>query len=398
MDRLQGETGASPVLSRNCDEGIPLSQVARSKVFTTLSLKGGGDFGLATVKLQVSPPWQAHREVLLSKTDSQCERIPVYWSQWFEIILERSILKRYASLPFVWILLLVVLTACAPVSATPEAAPLVLTDGLGREVSLESTPQRIVSLAPSTTEILFAVSAGPQVVGRDEFSNYPEEALALASVGGSMGDYNLEQIVSLKPDLVLAAEINTPEQVKALEELGLNVYYLSNPTDVEGVYDLVTTTGQLTGHAREAAALVEDLTARVEAVKEKAARAETKPRVFYELDGSDPAKPWTAGSGTFIDQLIRLAGGENVGASLEGAWGQFSQEALLVADPEFILLGDAAYGTTPEQVAARPGWDAITAVKNGNILPFNDDTVSRPGPRLVDALEELFRVLHPELP
>lgn len=306
-------------------------------------------------------------------------------------------MKRYLFLSLILISLLAGLSACAPSQAAKTAAPVVLTDGLGREVRLEAVPQRIVSLAPSTTEILYAIGAGPQMVGRDEFSNYPEEALALTSVGGSMGDYNLEQIVSLKPDLVLAAEINTPEQVKALEDLGLTVYYLSNPASVEGVYDLLTTAGQLTGRTSEAQALVDNLKTRVGAVKAKAAQAQTAPKVFYELDGSDPAKPWTAGSGTFIDQLITLAGGENVAASMEGSWGQFSQEALLVANPDFILLGDAAYGTTPEQVAARPGWDQITAVKNGEVLPFNDDTVSRPGPRLVDALEELLRVLHPEL-
>ncbi len=306
-------------------------------------------------------------------------------------------MKRHLFFTLVLISLLAGLSACAPSQAAKTAAPVMLTDGLGREVRLESTPQRIVSLAPSTTEILYAVGAGPQMVGRDEFSNYPEEALALTSVGGSMGDYNLEQIVSLTPDLVLAAEINTPEQVKALEDLGLTVYYLSNPASVEGVYDLLTTTGQLTGHTPEAETLVDSLKTRVDAVKAKVAEVKTAPKVFYELDGSDPAKPWTAGAGTFIDELITLAGGENVAASMEGSWGQFSQEALLVANPDFILLGDAAYGTTPEQVAARPGWDQLTAVKTGNILPFNDDTVSRPGPRLVDALEELLRLFHPEL-
>lgn len=306
-------------------------------------------------------------------------------------------MKRYTFLFLALMILLAGLTACAPSTTAPTAGPVVLTDGLGREVRLETVPERIVSLAPSTTEILYAVGAGPQLVGRDEFSNYPEEAKTLTSVGGSMGDYNLEQIVSLKPDLVLAAEINTPEQVKALEDLGLTVYYLSNPANVEGVYELLTTAGQLTGHTAEAEALVESLKARVAAVSAKVASATTTPKVFYELDGTDPGKPWTAGSGTFIDQLITMAGGENAAASMEGSWGQFSQEALLVADPDFILLGDAAYGTTPEQVAARPGWGSLAAVKNGNVLPFNDDTVSRPGPRLVDALEELVRVLHPEL-
>jgi len=306
-------------------------------------------------------------------------------------------LKRLIMLFLVLMTGLAALAACSPAAIETDPSPIVMTDGLGRQVSLEAVPQRIVSMAPSNTEILFAVGAGAQVVGRDEFTNYPEEAAALASVGGSMGEYNYEQIVSLEPDLVLAAEINTPEQVKALEDLGLTVYYLSNPTDIDGVYGVLNTVGQLTGHEAEASALVDSLKARVTAIETKVATVTTRPRVFYELDGSDPSKPWTSGAGTFIDLLIKMAGGVNVAADLEGGWGQISQEALLVADPEFILLGDAAYGTTADQVTARTGWDSMTAVKNGQIMPFDDDTVSRPGPRLVDALEELVKLLHPEI-
>jgi len=306
-------------------------------------------------------------------------------------------LKRLIMLFLVLMTGLAALAACSPAAIETDPSPIVMTDGLGRQVSLEAVPQRIVSMAPSNTEILFAVGAGAQVVGRDEFTNYPEEAAALASVGGSMGEYNYEQIVSLEPDLVLAAEINTPEQVKALEDLGLTVYYLSNPTDIDGAYGVLNTVGQLTGHEAEASALVDSLKARVTAIETKVATVTTRPRVFYELDGSDPSKPWTSGAGTFIDLLIKMAGGVNVAADLEGGWGQISQEALLVADPEFILLGDAAYGTTADQVTARTGWDSMTAVKNGQIMPFDDDTVSRPGPRLVDALEELVKLLHPEI-
>jgi len=306
-------------------------------------------------------------------------------------------LKRLIMLFLVLMTGLAALAACSPAAIETDPSPIVMTDGLGRQVSLEAVPQRIVSMAPSNTEILFAVGAGAQVVGRDEFTNYPEEAAALASVGGSMGEYNYEQIVSLEPDLVMAAEINTPEQVKALEDLGLTVYYLSNPTDIDGAYGVLNTVGQLTGHEAEASALVDSLKARVTAIETKVATVTTRPRVFYELDGSDPSKPWTSGAGTFIDLLIKMAGGVNVAADLEGGWGQISQEALLVADPEFILLGDAAYGTTADQVAARAGWDSMTAVKNGQIMPFDDDTVSRPGPRLVDALEVLVKLLHPEI-
>ncbi len=294
------------------------------------------------------------------------------------------------------------LAACslAPASTSePTAASPVLTvtDGLGRTLSLDPNPSRVISLAPSNTEILFAVGAGELVVGRDDFSNYPEGVLELPSVGGSMGDYNLEQIASLQPNLILAAEINTPEQVKALEDLNIQVYYLSNPTDLEGVYQNLLIVGELTGRKSQAEELAHSLRARVEAVSQKLAGVTERPKVFYELDGSEPSKPWTTGRGTFMDLLIRLAGGENVAAGMDSSWGQFGLEALLLADPDFILLGDAAYGVTPEQVAARAGWEQLTAVQAGQVIPFNDDMASRPGPRLVDGLEILARTLHPEL-
>jgi len=292
------------------------------------------------------------------------------------------------------------LSACAP-AATPQPTStsevLTVTDGLGRTLTLDQSPQRVISLAPSNTEILYAVGAGDLMVGRDDFSNFPEEALVLPTVGGSMGDYNLEQIASLQPDLVLAAEINTPEQVRALEDLGIKVYYLSNPIDLDGVFQNLLIVGELTGRQSQAQVLAERLRARVNAVQQEVASVTERPKVFYELDGSEPARPWTAGKGTFMDLLIQLAGGENVGASMDVSWGQLSLEALLLANPDVILLGDAAYGVTAEQVASRPGWEGIKAVKTNRVIPFNDDTASRPGPRLVDALEILARILHPQL-
>ena len=182
-----------------------------------------------------------------------------------------------------------------------------------------------------------------------------------------------------------------------MEDLGLTVYYITNPVSLDGLYSILQTLGQITGHADTAATLVDSLKTRVDVVTAKTAIVTTTPLVFYELDGSEPAKPWTAGPGTFIDLLIAKAGGKNVGSVLSGSWAQISVEELLLQNPQIILLGDAAYGTTPEQVAARAGWDTMDAVVNGKIFAFNDDLVSRPGPRLVDALEELSKLLHPEL-
>lgn len=286
----------------------------------------------------------------------------------------------------------------ATLEPTPVPTPLAFTDGLGRAVSLAAPARRIVSIAPSNTEVLFAVGAGAQVVGRDEFSDYPAGALALPSVGGGWGELNIEAILALQPDLVLAAEINPPEQIQALQALGLTVYALPNPTTgLAGLYENLARVGALTGHAAEAEALVASLQARVAAVEEKIAGVESRPRVFYELDSTNPNAPWTSGGGTFIDTLLEMAGGENIGRALEGAYAQLSIEELLAQNPEVILLGDAVWGgVTPEAVAARPGWEALAAVQNQRTYPFDDSLVSRPGPRLVAGLEELARLLHPE--
>lgn len=294
-------------------------------------------------------------------------------------------------------LLIALMTACAP-QATPTAlaAALTFTDGLGREIALDGPAQHIVSLAPSNTEILFAIGAGDQVIGRDELSDFPEEAKNVTDVGSTFDALNTEQIVSLKPDLVLAAEINTPEQVKQLEDLHLTVYYLKNPLTLEEMYGNLEIVAQLTGHEQEAATLIESLKKRVAAVDEKIAPISSRPNVFYELDATDPAKPYTAGKGTFITQLIDRAGGHNIAADLDG-YPQMGLEQVVAADPAFIILGDARYGISPESIAQRPGWENLSAVKNGHVLPFNDDLVSRPGPRLVDALEELAKLLRPEL-
>lgn len=289
--------------------------------------------------------------------------------------------------------------AAEPVAteAAVAPAPIELTDGLGRKVTLAAPARRVISLAPSNTELLFAAAAGEQVVGRDDFSDYPAEAAALPSIGGSFGEYNLEAIVDLQPDLVFASELNTPEQVAALEELGLTVYYLKNPTDLEGMFRNLEITAVLTGKEEGAAELVESLKERVAAVESALAGVEERPLVFYEIDATDPSAPYTSGKGTFIDTLLTMAKAENLGAQLEGSYAQISLEELVVQDPEYILLGDSVWGgVTAESVAQRAGWEGLTALKEGRVLPFDDNLVSRPGPRLVDGLETLAQLLHPE--
>jgi len=283
-----------------------------------------------------------------------------------------------------------------PTVAAPES--LTFTDGLGNTIELAGPAQRIISLAPSNTEILFYVGAGDQVVGRDSVSDYPEAALDVADIGGGFGELAMETIIDLQPDLVLVADITAPEQIKALTDVGLTVYALPNPTTLPDMFANLRTIAQLTGHEAETEVLVSDLEARVTAVADKIATATDKPLVFYEIDSTDPNAPWTAGAGTFVDTLITMGGGQNVGAAMADAWGQLSVEELLVQDPDVILLGDYTWGgVTPEDVAGREGWQGLTAVQNNTVYTFDDNTVSRPGPRMVDGLEAMAKVLHPDL-
>ncbi len=286
----------------------------------------------------------------------------------------------------------------APATHTPEPQPIVLTDAFGKEVTLKSPAARVISLAPSNTELLFAVGAGPQVVGRDAFSDYPVEAQALTDIGGGFGALNMEAIVSLEADLVLAADLTPPEQIQAFEDLGLTVFSLPNPNDFVTLYENLRTVAILTGHEKETEELIASLQERVEQVENIVSQAPSRPLVFYELDATDVNAPYTAGPGTFIDFLIQNAGGENLGSKMDGAWVQISVEELIISNPEIIILGDYTWGgVTPESVASRSGWEVIDAVKNGNVYTFDDNLVSRPGPRLVDGLEAMAKLLQPEL-
>ncbi|MGH2620517.1 MAG: ABC transporter substrate-binding protein [Anaerolineales bacterium] len=291
---------------------------------------------------------------------------------------------------------LVLAVAACQAGSAPSDEPLQWTDGLGRAVALSAPAQRIVSLAPSNAEILFAVGAGPQVVGRDDLSDYPAEASAVSSIGSTFGQLNTEAIVALQPDLVLAASITAPEQVQALEDLGLMVYVLTDPSDFEGLYRNLQIVGELTARADEAAALAAELEARVTAVEEKTQGVD-RLRVFYEADATDPTAPWTTGSGTFQSVLIDLAGGSNVAGEITG-WGQFSLEQLVAVDPQVIVFTSGPFvPTTSDSLAARPGWGAISAVADGRVYPIDTNWVDRPGPRLVEALEAMARFIHPEL-
>ena len=276
---------------------------------------------------------------------------------------------------------------------TPE--PIKLTDGMGRDVSIPMPAQRILSIAPSATEILFAIGAGDQVVGREDTADFPPEVLDLPSIGSTYETLNTEAIVAMAPDLVLAAMINSPEHVQKIEDLGIPVYVLGNPLVFEDLYLILERAGKLTGRDAEAADLIEALRTRVDGVTAALSGVEPKS-VYYEVDGMDPMAPWTIGAGTFQDVLITMAGGENVTADIE-FYGQINLEELVARDPEVMIFSQSVWVTTsPESVAERPGWSQITAVANGAVYGIEGNWIDRPGPRLVNAYEALAAYMHPE--
>ena len=301
--------------------------------------------------------------------------------------------RLHFALPLLTTLALL-LAACSPASAVTV---INLTDGLNRTVTLHGPAKRIVSLAPSNTELLYEVGAGAQVVGRDDFSDFPAEAKALPSVGGSMGNYNLEAIAALKPDLVLAAGINTPEDVKSLEDQGLTVFYLNNPKHLVDLYQNLQTVGTLTGKTKQAATLVQSLQRRIQALIDKLPTITTHYKVYYELDATDPTKPFTAGPGSYINIILETAVDHHIGSVLLSPYASISSEEVIKQNPDFILLGDAAFGVTVESVLQRPGWSAINAVKNKHVFVFDDNIVNRPTARIVDAIEMLAKMLHPDV-
>ena len=282
-------------------------------------------------------------------------------------------------------------------SPSPLAAtyPLTLTDDEGTAVTIAARPTTIVSLTPATTEILFAVGAGPRVRGVTDADDYPPAAKQITQVV-KLGSVDVEKIVGLGADLVIAGgnSFNSPDAIAKLRSLGIPVVvvYAAN---VAGVFRDIGLVAAAAGEESAGQALVASLRAQVDAVVAAiAAAGAPRPRVFYELDATKAI--YTFADGIVQDELLSMAGGNPITTGSPTVF-SIPLEKVVVADPELILLGDAAYGTTPAQVKARPGWAVMTAVKTGAIRPIDDALVSRPGPRLVEALRALAVAINPTL-
>jgi len=275
--------------------------------------------------------------------------------------------------------------------AQPDSSiyPVDINDDAGRTVNLKAPPKAIVSLSAGHTEILYALGAAGQIAAVDKFSNCPKAAAALPHLDAFSP--SVESIAALKPDLVVLF-FDPGGLRQSLERLGIQVLFLKSPESVQGVFQQMALLGRATGHPKEADKLTTEMRAGIDAIVRKLADIQQGPTVFHEVDSTY----FTAGPGSFVGDLYKTLKARNIAEAASEAYPQINAEAIIKADPQVIILADVAAGESPQTVAARPGWSQITAVKGGRVYTVDPDIVSRPGPRLVDALDTLARLLYPE--
>lgn len=286
-------------------------------------------------------------------------------------------------------LFLALVMAFSLTAAFAESTAVTVTDMAGREITLDAPATKVVALTASDCEILAALGAEDTLVGRGEYCDYPESILEVPAVQ-SGADTNLEQIIALEPQVVIMAKmVQTEEQVAALEEAGIRVV-VSDAQDIEGVYTAIRLIGALVGRNDEAEVMVADMQS---AFADIAAKSEnTGKTVYFEVSPLQWGL-WTAGKGTFMDELATLCGLTNAFADVEG-WAEISEEQVLERDPDYIVTISMYYGEGPtpvEEIKSRAGWEGLKAVQNDAILNADSNEISRPGPRLKDAAETLYQ-------
>ena len=304
----------------------------------------------------------------MSRIKSFCKQIFARGTNWFLVLLSIAL----------------VLTACSPGGQTPIEY---VFDDLGRLVAINGTPQRIISLAPSNTELLFALGLGEKVVGVTDWCNYPPEALAKEKVGGYINP-DIEKIVSLTPDLILVAYGTPIDVINTLDGLGLTVFGIKS-TDLDDVLNDIRTVGEITDNEVEAQALTSEMAVGIQAVTNQTEELEQRPRVFY-IVGHDPL--WTAGSGTFIHELIEKGGGVNICQNITG-YAEIALEYVLACNPEIIIAGEWSFEWAQNETLL----EGTDARQNDRIYQGDDDLAQRPGPRLVEGLEWFAYFIHPEI-
>lgn len=284
-----------------------------------------------------------------------------------------------------------------PVEETPEApsTAVTVTDMTGREITLDAPAERIVALTAADCEIVYALGAGEKLVGRGEYCDYPVEVYDVPSVQSGY-ETNIEQILALEPQVLLMATMDqTTEQVEQLENAGVKVV-VSDAQDIEGTYAAIRMIGALLGKDAEAESLCTGMQTLFAELSEKSTGNGTQT-IYFEVSPLEYGL-WTAGKGTFMDEVTTMLGLKNCFDDVDG-WAGISEEQVLERNPDFIVTISMYFGEGPtpeEEIASRAGWENVTAVKDGKILNLPNNELSRPGPRLADGAQALYDFVYGE--
>jgi len=311
----------------------------------------------------------------LSRMKRFCKQIFARGANWFLVALLSIALA---------------LTACTPSEQIPPKPECIFDDSPDpRLICFNETPERIISLAPSNTEILFALGLGDKVVGVTEYCDYPPEALEKEKVGGPWTP-DVEKIVALQPDLILASDANPFDIITTLEGLELTVFGIKS-TDLDDVLNDIRTVGEITDTEVEALALTSEMAVGIQSVTDQTEELEQRPRVFY-IVWHEPLQ--TVGSGEFVHELIEKGGGVNICGNLTG-WPIISIEEVVARNPEVIIT--SSWPGVYEWAMNETALNTTDARQNGRVFACDDNLVQRPGPRLPKGLEWFAHFIHPEI-
>lgn len=298
-------------------------------------------------------------------------------------------IKNMLSVIFALVFSALVFTGCGSPEQSTQNGAVTVTDMTGREITLDAPATRVVALSAADCEILYAVGAGDTLVGRGEYCDYPAEVLEVPSVE-SGADTNIEQIIALEPQVLLMSTMaQTEEQIAALENAGIRVV-VSDAQDIAGVYESITMIGALMGQETEAASVVDNMKTTLDKLAANAANQDGGT-VYFEVSPLQYGL-WTAGTGTFMNEVSEMIGLQNIFADVK-EWAEVSEEQVIAQNPDYIVTISMYFGEGPtpeEEIASRPGWENITAVQNEAILNLPDDELSRPAPRLAEGAQMLY--------
>ncbi len=313
-------------------------------------------------------------------------------------------MKKFSYLAFLLVLALSVMIGCSSnddqASESEEKAetketefPLTVTDATDNELTFEKKAEKIVSVLPSNTEIAFALGLDDEIIGVTSLDNYPKEATEKETIGDFQ--INVEKVISLEPDLVLADESVDEDALDQIRDADIQVLVVKTAENFDEVYDAIHLIGEVTGTTEQADKIESDMEEKLASLSDKVAEIEEPKSVYVEI--SPAPETYTAGKNTFINTILEKINAENSAGDLEG-WPQVNEEAVIEMDPDIIITTYGSYVEDPiKEITDRKAWSDLTAVKNKEIYDVNEDLVSRPGPRLVEGAEELAKAIYPDL-